>query len=337
MEKITYLFGAGASAHTLPIVEGIPDRIEKLIIKLESSDLALDNDLIFDDGLPNRKSKRGYQIELISSLKWMLIESRGYSSIDTFAKSLYLQRRFEDLNKLKIDMSIFFVFEQAWNKTDYRYNAFFASIQRTSLSFPDNVRILSWNYDYQFELAFSEFSGYQSIHANQRCLGVYSKNGSHASDNKFGIFKINGTTGFISKDRHPFDFYEIKKDLLDISIVEQVTKSFVAITYLDHLSPLISFAWEDEGLDENESIVGKAIENTHDSNSLVVIGYSFPYFNREIDKKIIGKMHYLKKIYFQAPNADEIKEHFFAIGVDTVGVELICINDSKQFFLPAEI
>ena len=36
MNKITYLFGAGASRHALPIVDEIPDRLKKLIDLLET-------------------------------------------------------------------------------------------------------------------------------------------------------------------------------------------------------------------------------------------------------------------------------------------------------------
>ncbi len=47
MNKITYLFGAGASKHALPIVNEIPDRILKLIALLETDELKLDKEVTF--------------------------------------------------------------------------------------------------------------------------------------------------------------------------------------------------------------------------------------------------------------------------------------------------
>ncbi len=43
MNKITYLYGAGASRNALPICEEIPDRINNLINVLNSTDLLLDD------------------------------------------------------------------------------------------------------------------------------------------------------------------------------------------------------------------------------------------------------------------------------------------------------
>jgi hypothetical protein len=40
---------------------------------------------------------------------------------------------------------------------------------------------------------------------------------------------------------------------------------------------------------------------------LVVIGYSFPVFNREIDNRLIGKMAKLTKVYIQDANPERIK------------------------------
>jgi hypothetical protein len=160
MKIITFLFGAGASKGALPLVSEIPDRLEHLINLLEKDEFKLDSNSTFDQlKLKDSKSKRDYQIELIESLKWLQSESKRHASVDTFAKKLFIKSNYQALKKLKIAISVFFIFEQSINKPDFRYDAFFASLMDDSGDFPENLRILSWNYDYQFELAFSEYSG----------------------------------------------------------------------------------------------------------------------------------------------------------------------------------
>jgi hypothetical protein len=100
------------------------------------------------------------------------------------------------------------------------------------------------------------------------------------------------------------------------------------------LSSHISFAWEEDSLKTN--IVDAAIAGTKETNILLVIGYSFPFFNREVDRKIIGAMTGLEKVYFQAPDADDLKERFFAIRDDAINIKLVPRKDLKQFVFPHE-
>ena len=124
MNKITYLFGAGASKHALPIVNEIPDRLIKLIQLLNSKELKLDDEITFKDlkGAPN-KTDFEYQNELIETLQWMHDESKNHASIDTFAKKLFIKGEKNKLKHLKIAMSIFFIFEQVLNKPDRQHHA----------------------------------------------------------------------------------------------------------------------------------------------------------------------------------------------------------------------
>lgn len=75
-------------------------------------------------------------------------------------------------------------------------------------------------------------------------------------------------------------------------------------------TPAISFAWEDGlGLVKIKDEILSALENTE---RIIVIGYSFPYFNREIDSYIMQcfKKYAKGKIYLQAPaeHADSLME-----------------------------
>lgn len=337
MNKITYLFGAGASRNALPIVNEMCGRMKKLIELLESEELELENNATYSHlSISNLKTDREYQLEMIESLKWMMVSSENHASVDTFAKKLSIKQQYENLKKLKIAMSIYFIFEQALNKIDFRYDSFYASLLNTYSEFPKNVSIISWNYDYQFELAYSEYSDVKEIRTNQLRLRVNSKYGEGSRSDGFSIYKLNGTTSLNSDGGwNQYPYIESLKVPVDIDFVNQITKQYVLGTYFKKISSSLSFAWEGEN--PETGIVEKTISNTKDTDVLVIIGYSFPFFNRDVDRRIIGSMTNLKKVYLQAPDAEIIEERFHAIRDDLKGIELIKKFDVGQFLLPNEL
>ena len=72
----------------------------------------------------------------------------------------------------------------------------------------------------------------------------------------------------------------------------------------------------------------------------VVIGYTFPFFNREIDRKVFELMPNLKTIYVQDPNAENIMKNVDPVLSDLQranGINVNPIINTDQFFLPSEI
>jgi hypothetical protein len=337
MSKITYLFGAGASCKALPIVKGIPDRLQHLISLLESEQMLLSNEEHFLDISDIEKkpqnTKQKYQIDLIDNLRWLQQESKRHASIDTFAKKLTIKGDTDELEKLKIGLSVFFTFEQVQNPIDPRYDTFFASILNSDKKLPNNMRILSWNYDYQFEIALSEYINFQNeITAAKSFLRENSKNRQYIGGDEFGMFKLNGTTHF-------YDYYgNIKaysnsfKREIDSDLIEEITRNYAFIKEPHGCKSALSFAWEP---DEQQNIQ-YTINETVETKILVIIGYSFPFFNREIDKKLFESMN-IQKVYVQDPNANAIIERFKATKGLVRGIDFISIDDTEQFFLPHEL
>lgn len=337
MNKIAYLFGAGASRNALPIVNEIPSRLKSLIDLLNSEKLQLSAEEKFTDiGLKKLESKNVYQKELVTDLKWLLDESSKHASVDTFAKKLTIKREHKKLDRLKVALSIFFIFEQTINQPDKRYDSFFASIHNELYDFPENIRILSWNYDYQFELSYLEYSGQSEISSIQTSLNINHKYGDNHQRDKFGIYKLNGTTGLYSDNGWRQYMYATNLNVeIDINFINQIVRNYTAAIYLNNIYSNFSFAWENE--QPEKSIVKMSVDATKDTVALVVIGYSFPFFNRDIDRKIIGSMSNLKRVYFQAPDAEILIERFKAIKDDINGIELIPKYDLEQFVLPNEL
>jgi len=333
---ITYLFGAGASCEVLPLVDGIPSSMYALCLRLQEYSGQIDAKLEIELKL------------LINDIKELSAEAADHASIDTYARKLFLTGNKEKLVWLKRVLSFYFLLEQFFleGKTDKRYDLFWASLAgKTSQDLPKNVRILSWNYDLQFELSFCNYIPQKKFDDVQSILGVVEK----INDKKkgevidhFGIYKLNGTANTIKDFDGPFinDAYildEIKKGIT----IEELNKFLKTSAFLRNNKKSkmsLSFAWENE---EYKSSFQKSIselikEEISVTEILIIIGYSFPYFNRKIDREFICSMK-LKKIYIQDKNPDPIIDTLRSIIGDNENLQIKKVSVSKQFFLPPEL
>ncbi|MBP8113956.1 MAG: hypothetical protein KAY50_01300 [Chitinophagaceae bacterium] len=338
--NVTYYFGAGASCNALPIINQIPNRITDLVNYLKN-----EGSLHLSESEPLKKitieqNQRSVQVKMYDDLNWLAAETKKHASVDTLAKKLFIKKRYEDLKRLKIALSVFFILEQAKNKPDPRYDAFYASLLNDSIiSLPKNVKIISWNYDYQFELAFSGYTENTELLTNQTFLNVVQKRDNDSEVNDiFGIYKLNGTTSLYQPMLfHHFQYLSNLNTNISKKMLESIIENYANAIFREDVSPTLSFAWEKENTEKN--IITKTISATKNTEILVVIGYSFPFFNREVDKAIIHGMNSLKKVYFQAPHphADSIKERFQSINVNLKSSDLIIKNDVEQFLIPFEL
>jgi len=334
--NITFLFGAGASKEALPITKEIPERLNEIIKRVESNELMLSNDDYFKNN--NQYPKRRIQGFLIEDMKWLLEQSSRHASIDTFAKKLYLTRKNEELLRLKNAFSCYLILEQAKPKTDSRYDVFYASILKTtSFSFPKNINVVSWNYDFQFEKAYSEYSNSDELYHNQSSLNVITEFYEFTPDiGGFCILKLNSTTNIWQQ--HNSSHVQYIKDVpvgLDINLIDQVVESYSFVKFNPQgYRSTLSFAWEGQSFNNRDllSIAKKAIEK---SNVLVIVGYSFPYFNREIDKDIINAMPNLKKVYYQSPDSIKLIDKLIALR-DDLRNKIDPIIETEQFYIPNE-
>jgi len=72
---------------------------------------------------------------------------------------------------------------------------------------------------------------------------------------------------------------------------------------------------------------------------LVIIGYSFPNFNREVDKKIFSSINGMKdiKIIIQVPEIEEfekIKQRILIINENIDKNDISQNSDRDQFYIP---
>lgn len=322
MNKITYLLGAGASfgqrASNGDIIGGVP-----VISEIGLATRQIINK-IKDDISVEESSKT----PVVEELKWLANICELYPTIDTYAKMVYITKRINDYIRLKKSLTVFFMLEQHYFYRDLRYDGFIASLIKEDGKFPP-INILTWNYDIQFEKAYSDYLiGNKYINNAWNALNVMCKKAIEEKSKKGFLFaKLNGTALF-------YDDY----DIIDISNngykglnVIQAASSIISITNIQNI---LSYSWEDK----QSLFVSNVIEKIKDTTSLIVIGYSFPYVNRDIDRRIINSMQNLNRIYIQDPCAEDIKENVQSVLAERVNkIGVFPKTNTRQFFIPNEL
>lgn len=320
MKNVTYLIGAGASYGVLPVVKDFA-------AELSLFRHALANHL--SKGLSTKSGKR-----LIEDLGWLIDATSTSLSIDTVAKKLHVHKDVDKLNRLKSMLSLFFINKQAAAKSpEQRYEGLFAAIIDDSWEeLPSSIKIISWNYDSQIELSFDGFSKLNSIRDNQEKLGMSIKsiNTDFSSEN-FSVFKLNGTAGFLSDGQLEDHYFKEIKSASDFNFI---IEKYHEIDMNDSGRQALSFAWE---RDDVSDVIAMAERAAMETEILVVIGYSFPDFNRDIDARIINAMTGIEKVFIQDKAPEKIKSLLFDVMPPALKVELpIEFKDIDRFHVPHE-
>lgn len=354
MANVTYLIGAGASAgkrdganilEGLPCVADIKRRLEILIHAFQMA--------AFPDGF----DWRNVQLELKTLRDWenaknTIIEDLqelknicdNNATIDTYAKKLRLKSDYAGLAYIERLLTFYFVLEQILLPPDSRYDTFLASVLDEGMLFPEHIKVISWNYDSQFEIAFDEYEQHFG-------LNIGSKTNAK-EDQKYDIVKINGSARFNRMEFLP----QMRKTWLkkiEDSKAELKTLESVKVQILlgDIITLYKSFVFHSNPTRRNNTQLSFAFDDTHYNNAiynhvneimsntdvLVVIGYTFPFFNREIDRKILNCLRSQATVYIQDKYPNRIKQNFRAVKSTIPEGHIELKEETEQFFLPPEL
>jgi hypothetical protein len=384
-KNITYLLGAGASANALPTINEINTR------------LVLFRDLLFRYITDKQRNIFTNDLhpaahDLHESLKWVISNTDKHFTIDTFARKLFaISSRHPELRILKCVLSTFFVFEQIiipdneilreeidqffqkkkFRKQipDKRYDNLISSLIEDEINNSNilgNIKIISWNYDSQFEYAYKEFWDFNYLYETHDRLQVIpgmwiSEMGEKEEIDldKFSLIHLNGLAGFkniigsnsitlLDKgSSEPLTFEILFSDL--ISYYDEIVKS--SNTSDDSATQYFNYSWESKSSRHSfkSPLVKQAIDNAgriaEITDILVVIGYSFPLFNRSIDNFLISKMEKLSKVYIQDLRPEMIKDvmiNSFSLLQELTQegypkIDFVLSKNVDQFVLPYEI
>lgn len=206
---------------------------------------------------------------------------------------------------------------------------------RNTVAMPTNMRVISWNYDRQFEKSFSQFTPelkYEERRATEDKLQAVPSRLPHECDpGAFSILKLNGSAGARvspikdSRPTHNPDLYALSSEL-DRSLF--LTLRFCMNVAVEDADPYIQFAWED---DTRRSGILDLIDRFTPVETVVVIGYSFPTFNRDLDRRVFDALR-PNEVFLQVAGDNNVRDRLVGLGVDSDKIKVV--EDRKQFFIP---
>ena len=359
MSKVTYIWGAGASygerkkdehGQIIGFTRGLPvvNEFARALHLLQTGE-EQGTGVRFPHG---EAEKRGVTLSQYENVNHKLSQLEkactSFPTIDTLAKQLYVtggkfwtsEKEFIDYNDLKRYISTALLMMQSEEKRDLRYDGLIASLINQNRELP-SMTILSWNYDVQFEMAYSGYNiRGRYIPTLWEELNVFNKMyPTEFNANKpFAMIKLNGTALFTDNTLEAWQ--------VGTKGVNRITDCFYGgakekpfqygFNYLTggNYHNMLSYAWEEK----NQVALDNAIEKrVYDTEELIVIGYSFPYVNNKMDSFILESMPRLKKVIVQDldDKFEDVKERIEAIlEGGNKKIEIIHKRNLQQFYIP---
>lgn len=339
--KVAYLLGAGASTPYFPILNNLPKRLLEIGGNLRS--------FMFKRTAspPNITGSNEFVADVENRFQELAKISEEHSSIDTYAKKLWIKHNVKDLHHLKTSLVLYFLMEMLdkAGERDKRYDNLWASlIDTNSQRLPDDLSILTWNYDPLLETSLKEYIEHPHAIVNFNDGSHYIRSNING---KFNIFKLNGSG--VNK------YEKLDSEIISDPIIENYSEGFsetnikLLMDFLSintsfnndsHNSPGITYSWETlHNRCPRHNQIEDAATWIQDYDVLVVIGYSFPFFNRTSDRLLFQNSK-ISKIYIQDNKGENIKKTLLSIfdfkKLDQKNIEVLPI-DEKQFFIPFEL
>lgn len=346
MNNITFLLGAGASANAMPVTNEIPLHLSFMADYIE------------------RNIRSANKERYIEDIKELRINLNEFNTIDNYARVLSQNQTISNgtqLKKLKSILCGLFMFEQLRKKheivnqfsnvdnisiermkrtIDLRYKSFFAKTL-DGIKLDDVINIISWNYDMQLEIGLESNLGYNYDELLQSCSIYPHPSYEIKKENEFGInfpevpkiVKLNGTAGIFLKDNLFHSIYLNQAEEFDerFEVLLDIHKE---ISRVGQYNSFLKFAWErDEYSNRAISYASQIISRT---TTLVVIGYSFPDFNRPVDQKVFSQ-NSIEEIFVQLPANDfETVKYNMKSSLGRSAEKAVPINNLREFFIPSQ-
>lgn len=347
LPKITYVLGAGASFNALPVVNELAIIAGCMLTYFDRKTLNSDS---------------YYPKPKFEKTRKLITEVSRHHSIDTLARKIWIKNKplrgkgefDEEYQRLKNLITAILYFKQILKNPnidsddefkeflekrkskfeliiDPRYEAFFASILNEDFTIPDNFNFISWNYDFQMERTLEYYQNCKTIKDIGNFYKINYLNFEN-SDINGQIIKLNGTCLFIDENSQIIDSTEFNDELLKrfIDAISDDTDE------IKKICSLIKFAWEKESDISNHHAI--ASQKIKESDFVVVIGYSFPIFNRQVDIDLFKNFRLNStKIIIQAPESD-VNQYIEQLESIKSGLSkgATSITNLDQFYIPNE-
>ncbi len=330
-----YIFGAGASALSLPIVAQIADSTEAISLdhKVDVLRSAFQLRTVWVDYFQTERVTKsetfidiGVYKKVLNNLNLLCetLEENPDNSVDVIYKILITTGKKSKAEAFLNSFNLYFNILEYIKPLDPRYKTFLAHLAEQNGDLPNNMAVVSWNYDRQLYNAYVLVFGSSQ---DRYRLSVIDDYCIDETKTHFPIFTINGT--FAPKNLRPLIN---KKDSIR-SALSILHKELMANTQLLDVSSDIKFYWNsDKKLTTSDNLID-IIKN---ANNIVFIGYSFPQYNKDFDNLIFDSIHPKTQVYIQSPNAENLIQdikHRFGVSNSKLK-QLIPYKNIDEFLIP---
>ncbi len=284
--------------------------------------------------------------------------TKRYQTPDTYAKVLRLQSKTEEYRQFKDYLSLFFAFEQIGfpaqvfheygvtgkvndpvaeaisSDLDYRYVQFIASVfDQLAFATLNNppFRIITWNYDIQVEMILARILNCPISRV------VWACNFDEQSSIPF-ISRLNGIAMLFNaeKDDLQIDYYITRQNIEGAREFGRECLDILSKTRIPWQNAM-TFAWDTEHdfmpVPEIRHANTQSLEADFD---LVIVGYSFPNFNRAIDRELLfNLMNKARTITYQDPNATETS--LSTLFPSSIRNHCVPVTNKRQFYVPDQL
>lgn len=353
MNELTYILGAGASFQSMPVVKSFSNRFKTFLDWIDGS-------LIKGQGFsPDEKQKFGM---LYESGKGLQESFESHQSFDTYFKKLFHTGQHEKTNQGKKIINLYFTWEHLskpspkpiehndaffWKQSivDKRYDALIAGLLKPLADNKEpycKVNFITWNYDLNLFMSLKNYFSPNST------IGDFFK-----QINKEHSWEIEGKITVVNMNGFFYNSYF--SDLINLSrstiydiIYNKIKQQDYFSKYelyankehandIDDDAELLKFAWETKNF--NAKVAESMIR---ESKNIIVIGYTFPLYNRSVDLKYFnGELLYGRRLVVQDPNVEEMKndviENFYLKPLQMRGQGILCKANCDSFFIPNDI
>jgi hypothetical protein len=344
MNELTYILGAGASYQSIPVVKTFPKRFG-----------------FFNEYVLQPSSRFNIELtDLYASGLNLVREFKTHQSFDTYFKKLFHNDKPEEIKKAKKILNLYFYWEHLsetddskpttpidnlpfWkqSKIDKRYDALIAGLLQPvngELKMFCKTNFITWNYDLNL---FSSLKNYFKPESTvKEFLDEITSDKKNENlwkiDDQIEVINMNGF--FYSSQ---FDNYINLPEcgFVPNTFPDQFNDEFCK-NQLQSDSEKIKFAWE-AGFDISKIAKSKI----NDSKNVVVIGYTFPLYNRLVDLDFISNEFLInvemRKIILtiQDPNSVNIIQSLQELYENNYHLNktIKAKSDCEQFYIPSNI
>ena len=346
--ELTYILGAGASFQSIPVVNTFSERFNDFSDFLNVFRRSNHSFYIHDSTIRTQIQNLQYQIIEVYN------EFKNHQSFDTYFKKLFHTNQPELINKTKKILNIYFLWEHSklstikfqsaaqnfeekgdkFNKQtqlDKRYDALLAGLlkpNKDKLEMFCKTNFITWNYDINLLASLKNYFSPESTFDEFLFEITPDKENEFIWELKSAGIKVVNMNGFFYSG-----IYGIKRSLNELEIKDSFSEinSYLLGVFdkLDHLK--IKFAWE-----TNINIGFEAKKIIENSENVIIIGYTFPLYNRLVDMQYMDRVLINgRNLFIQDPRANEIclnlEESFDIFLKDKVKP----IENCKSFYVPS--